>query len=197
MNAGSEMPFRIVIGLSWAVHFGVRLYFQQKVKGIGGYVRVNERRERFLFRLFALGHFVVPLYFVTPWIDFAHLPLPEWLRWLGAGLTCFGIGLFAWAHQALGRNWTAIPALSRTHDLVFRGPYRRVRHPMYSAFFLIGAGYLLASANWMIGVAYLGTLSAMYLARVSVEEEMMLARSGDRYRQYMQKTDRLWPRISR
>ena len=65
---------------------------------------------------------------------------------------------------------------------------------MYSAFSVIGLGFLGLSANWLVGAAYLGTLSLMYGARVSAEEEMMAGRFGDAYRQYMQTTGRLLPR---
>jgi protein-S-isoprenylcysteine O-methyltransferase Ste14 len=164
--------------------FGVRTYFQRKVKRLfREYGRVNEKQERLFFRLFALAYLLMPLYFLTPWLDFAGLAWPAWLRWLGGGITCTGIGLFGWAHQALGMNWTAVLALSKEHKLVTTGPYRAVRHPMYSAFFMIGIGLLLLSANGFIGVTYLGTLLLMVAARVSLEEKMMLERFGESHRQ--------------
>jgi len=66
---------------------------------------------------------------------------------------------------------------------------------MYTAFFVIGIGFVLLSANWLVGVVYLGTLGVMYVARVAAEEKMMVERFGDSYRQYMEKTGRLWPRL--
>ncbi len=196
MNTSSETPFRLALALLWVMFFGVRLYFQRQVQqGVRQYERPNEKQDRVFFRLFALAYLLLPLYFLTPWLDFARLPLPVWLRWLGGAITCTGIGLFGWAHQALGMNWTAILALSPEHQLVTGGPYRLVRHPMYSAFFVIGIGFLLLSANALIGVTYLGTLLAMVVARMSLEEKMMLDRFGDSYRRYMQTTGRLFPRF--
>jgi protein-S-isoprenylcysteine O-methyltransferase Ste14 len=66
---------------------------------------------------------------------------------------------------------------------------------MYSAFFLIGIGFLLLSANAFIGITYLGTLLWMVLTRVPLEEKMMLDRFGESYRRYMQTTGRLFPRF--
>lgn len=196
MDTSTETLFRIAFALLWVLFFGVRIYFQRKVQqGVLEYERVNEKQEKLLFRLFALAYLIMPLYFLTPWLDFARLPLPVWLRWLGAAITCAGIALFGWAHQALGMNWTAVLALSKEHELVINGPYRMVRHPMYSAFFLVGIGFLLLSANAFIGITYLGTLLWMVLARVSLEEKMMLDRFGDSYRRYMQTTGRLFPRF--
>lgn len=123
------------------------------------------------------------------------MPLPERVRWSGGIITCLGLGLFGWTHQALGRNWTAVLALSEEHVLVHHGPYRYIRHPMYAAFLIIGLGFVLLSANWLTGIIYLGPLCVMYVARVSLEERMMLERFGDSYRQYMNRTGRLWPRF--
>jgi protein-S-isoprenylcysteine O-methyltransferase Ste14 len=195
MNTSTELPFRIAFGILWVVYFGVRLYFQKKVKGGQEYVLVNEKQEKIFFGLFAISYLLMPLYFLTPWIDFAHLPIPAWLRWAGGVLTCAGIYLFAWTHQTLGNNWTAVLALSKAHELVTDGPYRYMRHPMYSAFFVIGIGFFLLSANWLMGFLYLATLTMMYVARVSAEEKMMIDRFGDTYRQYMKKTGRLFPRL--
>jgi len=192
-----EVTYRVIFGILWLVYFGVRLYFQRKVKGVGSYVRVNEKQEKLLFRLFALAYLVLPVYFITSWVDFAHIPMPVWLRWAGLIVTCSGIGLFAWAHQALGLNWTAVLALSEKHALVTSGPYRYVRHPMYTAFFVIGFGFLFLSANLLVGVIYLGPLLLMYLSRFSAEEQMMIERFGERYRQYMKETGRILPRFKK
>ena len=171
------------------------LYFQRKVKGVGKYVLTNEKQEKFFFRLFGLAYIILPLYFITSWVDFAHVAIPTWLRWTGAVITCGGISVFGWTHQTLGVNWTAILALSEKHELITSGPYYHVRHPMYTSFFIIGLGFLFLSANWLIGVIYIGTLSLMYIVRVSAEEKMMMDRFGDRYRQYMKTTGRLLPRL--
>jgi protein-S-isoprenylcysteine O-methyltransferase Ste14 len=195
MNPSIEIPFRITFGILWVVYFGVRLFFQRRITGQKEYARVNEQQEKLLFRLFALAFVLLPLYFLTPWIDFASTPLPQWLRLSGGIIVCLGIILFGWAHQALGQNWTAVLALSKEHEMVQNGPYRYVRHPMYSAFFVIGIGFGLLSANWLIEIIYLAPLLVMYAARVSAEEKMMIDRFGEPYREYMKRTGRLFPRL--
>jgi len=195
MITNAEIPYRICFGILWVLFFGIRVYFQGKVAGRRTVTRVNEKQESFFFRLSALAYLLLPLYCLTPWLDFAHIPFPGWLRWSGSIIAGAGIFLFGWAHHALGENWTAVLALSPEHELVTRGPYRYVRHPMYSAFFTIGFGFLLLSANWIIGLLYLGTFVLMYAFRVSKEEELMVSRFGETYRRYMQKTGRIFPRL--
>jgi protein-S-isoprenylcysteine O-methyltransferase Ste14 len=195
MTPSGEIPFRITFAVLWVTYFAMRLFFQKRIKTSLTYTRINVQQETRLFRLFALAFILLPLYFLTLWIDFAALPLPLWLRWGGAIVTCLGIALFGWAHQALGQNWTAVLALSQEHEFVQCGLYRSVRHPMYAAFFIIGIGFALLSANLLVGVIYLAPLSVMYVARVSREEQMMIERFGDAYREYMKRTGRLWPRV--
>jgi protein-S-isoprenylcysteine O-methyltransferase Ste14 len=195
MNPLIETPFRITFGLLWVIYFGVRLFFQRRISGQKEYTHVNERQEKLLFRLFALAFILLPLYFLTPWVDFASTSLPLWLRWGGGIIVCLEIVLFGWAHQVLGQNWTAILALAKEHEMVQNGPYRYVRHPMYSAFFVIGIGFGILSANWLIGIVYLAPLLVMYAMRVSTEEKMMIDRFGEPYREYMKHTGRLFPRL--
>lgn len=194
----NELIYRIAFGVLWLVYFTVRISFQRKVRDAGKqYTRVNEKQESLFFRLFALAYLLLAFYFLTPWVDFAHIPFPAWLRWTGAGVTVAGIAFFSWTHAVLGRNWTAVLALAADHELVTAGPYKRVRHPMYSAFYLIGLGFLLLSANGLPAGIYLVTLTVMVAARVKAEEQMMLERFGESYREYMHKTGRLLPRFWR
>ena len=195
MNLSMETPFRITFGILWMVYFGVRLFFQRQIKGQKEYTLINERQEKLLFRLFALAFILLPLYFLTPWIDFASTPLPTWLRWGGGIIVCLGIILFGWAHQALGQNWTAILALSKGHEMVQNGPYRYIRHPMYSAFFVIGIGFGILSANWLIGLTWIGMTVLEVTSRIRLEEALMIEYFGDQYREYIYKTGRLFPKL--
>ena len=195
MNPTAEIIFRISFGVLWGIYFFVRLVFQKRVKRSEEYTRVNEKQEMLLFRLFALAYLLLPFYFLTPWVDFAGMPFPQWLRWLGALINALGIVLFAWSHLALGNNWTAVMALAKEHEMVESGPYRYIRHPMYLAFFVTGAGFFILSANWLLGIVYFLPLMVMYVTRASREEQMMIERFGDQYREYMKRTGRLLPRL--
>lgn len=189
----TETWYRIALGVLLTAFLAVRLHFQGKAKGIERIARRHERRDTFLYKLVASTYVLAVFQVLTPWLDFAQVPVDDWLRSLGGGFACAGIGIFWWSHHALGTNWSGILELSKGHVLVTEGPYRFVRHPMYSAFFLIGVGMKLLSANWLIGVTNLSAVTWMYLARVSAEEAMMLDRFGDAYRDYMGKTGRLLP----
>ncbi len=134
------------------------------------------------------------VYIVNPrWIAWGTIAFPGWVRWSGVGIALLGFGLLQWAQQALGDNWSDTPRLVEGQTLVTAGPYRRIRHPIYTAFLLIMSAPLLISANWVVGFLWLALTALAVRSRVVIEELLMLAQFGDRYREYMRETGRLLP----
>lgn len=68
------------------------------------------------------------------------------------------------------------------------GPYRWVRHPMYSVLFLFEIAMLLLSANWFVGSVPLAALTLIVATRVRREEALMLSTFGAAYERYMRRT---------
>jgi protein-S-isoprenylcysteine O-methyltransferase Ste14 len=126
----------------------------------------------------------------------ADLPFPAWLRWTGVGIALVGFMLLQWSQNTLGKNWSDTPRLLKEQSLVTSGPYRWVRHPIYTAFLLILGSTFLISANWMIGLTWIGMAVLEVASRISYEESLMLESFGDQYREYMKRTGRLLPRIN-
>ncbi|MCZ6759530.1 MAG: isoprenylcysteine carboxylmethyltransferase family protein [Gemmatimonadetes bacterium] len=124
------------------------------------------------------------------------LSLPSWSRWVGAGFGIVAVPLFYWMFSSLGKNVTDTVAIRREHSLVTYGPYRWVRHPMYSIALLFFAGFSLLSANWFIGLTVIVGLSIL-VARTSIEERKLIEEFGDEYREYMKRTGRFFPRLMR
>lgn len=195
MNSNSELVFRVAVGVVIATWMGARVYFQKKV-GVSEKISSHHgRREKLSYMLVSASFLPILLYIFTPLFSFTHMSTPDWLRW--AGLICglSGSGLFAWTHLALGKNWSGLLEIAKDHELVTGGPYQFVRHPMYSAFFLMGLGVLLLSSNWLVGGLNLVAVTYMYAVRVADEEAMMLGHFGHRYQIYMDHTGRVFPRL--
>lgn len=152
-------------------------------------------RELVLLTLAWLG-FVVPFIWVaTPVLAFADYPLrpvPFSAGILGLAL---GLWLFARSHVDLGRNWSITLELREGHQLVTRGVYLRIRHPMYTALLLHSLGQALAVPNWVAGPSYFVAFALLFALRVNVEERMMLEQFGTAYESYMARTKRLVPRV--
>jgi protein-S-isoprenylcysteine O-methyltransferase Ste14 len=130
-------------------------------------------------------------------VRWASWPLPTWVRWSGLLLTMAAFGLLEWCHATLGRNWSGRVQVLKDHALVVSGPYRWVRHPMYTAGLLTNVSVLLVSANWLVGGSWLAMHACQFAGRIPLEENLMVQQFGDSYRQYMRATGRLLPRIGR
>src|SRR5262245_45809761 len=79
--------------------------------------------------------------FYPPLLAWADLPFPAWLRWCGAGLALATVPFLVWIHRALGRNFSTTIRVRDDHTLVTWGPYRWVRHPMYTLFCVLFAAF--------------------------------------------------------
>jgi protein-S-isoprenylcysteine O-methyltransferase Ste14 len=128
-------------------------------------------------------------------LAFAAFPLPEWAQWIGAALCMAVLPGILWVQQALGSNFATTLHVRDEHTLVTSGPYRWVRHPMYTLFFLQAAGLLLLTRNLFIGGVYLLALTLIVVTRTPNEERTMLAKFGEHYQAYMQSTGRFLPKL--
>ncbi len=75
-----------------------------------------------------------------PLLDARILPRTAWSFWTGAAVTLAGLLFSAAARAYLGRNWSGTVTLKQDHELVTRGPYRFVRHPIYTGLLLAFLG---------------------------------------------------------
>jgi protein-S-isoprenylcysteine O-methyltransferase Ste14 len=126
----------------------------------------------------------------------AAMGLPDWARWAGVGPGLAGLALFVWVHTSLKYELSATLKIKAGHTLVTTGPYHWVRHPMYTAFYLLHASALLMMANWFIGLTWLAGLTLIVATRVRREEAMLEAHFGPHYRTYASRTGMFLPRIS-
>ena len=115
-------------------------------------------------------------------LGWAELPLPEWLRWLGVILGLASLLLILWVQSALGINFSGTLHLRAEHSLVTHGPYRRVRHPMYTVMWMHWIAILLLTSNWLFGGLFLLAQTLTIALRVRREETLMIDKFGNAYR---------------
>ncbi len=118
--------------------------------------------------------------------------LPNWARWMGVGVLAIGCGLLVWTFRCLGKNLTDTVVTRREHTLVVHGPYRWVRHPFYDSAALLTVAIFLTAANWFFLVTGVALL-CLLIIRTRTEEANLVARFGDDYRRYMERTGRFVP----
>ena len=147
-----------------------------------------------LISLSGLG--VVPLLYVATGLPaFAEHSFHPVQAWAGVAVAAAALWLFYLSHRALGRNWSVSLEVRQSHRFVMEGVYRRVRHPMYAAFWLWALAQALLLPNWVAGFAGILGFGTLFFGRIGREERMMLESFGTEYREYMSRTDRISPWI--
>lgn len=143
-----------------------------------------------------LGMFLIPIiYGATNWLDFADYSIPAWAGWLGVIIFAGAIFVFWRAHADLGLNWSPTLEIREKHELITRGVYGIIRHPMYASQFLWVIAQPLLLQNWIAGFFNLLIFIPFYFLRVKAEEQLMLDSFGETYHAYMKKTGAVFPRL--
>lgn len=125
------------------------------------------------------------------------LALPLSIRAMGP--LVFGAGLvgLVWVHRTLGRNFSPTLHVREGNHLVEEGPYRYVRHPMYTVMVGCVAAMVLATGDAIVAASGFATMSIVIFFRTPKEEEMMVNEFGDAYIQYRTRTGAIFPRFFR
>jgi len=196
---GTETLFRIILPLLLITFIVHRAYYTNKHKEVESTTlkkRAEGQATKLAGILSLIGFVTLIAYVINPnWLAWASLPFPLWLRWTGVGVALLGFALLQWAQNILGKNWSDTPRMFKEQSLVTSGPYQFIRHPIYTAFLFILGSTLLISANWLIGLAWIGMTVLEIASRIGFEENLMLEYFGDQYREYMKRTGRLLPRL--
>lgn len=116
------------------------------------------------------------------------------MRWLGNAIIIAGLALYIWTQYTLGRNWWYTTSIQEGHVLITKGPYRHIRHPMYTAFLTLVVGALIATANALLFFPLLVYLQ-LFSQKTRLEEEVLGKRFGQQYKEYMARTGKFLPRL--
>ena len=128
------------------------------------------------------------------WMAWSSVSLPIWSRWVGVVALFAGSALLVWTFRTLGKNLTDTVVTRVKHTLVVHGPYRWIRHPLYSSAALLVAAVSLIAANWFFLVTGV-VLLCLLIMRTRTEERNLVARFGSSYQRYMEVTGRFFPRF--
>jgi protein-S-isoprenylcysteine O-methyltransferase Ste14 len=110
----------------------------------------------------------------------------------GVFLCISGLGFAIWARVMLGRNWSGVITLKEGHELVERGPYRFVRHPIYTGMLAMFAGTAIA-IGYLGGLLGLLLLFASFWMKLKREEDLMLKQFPEKYAAYQRRVKRIIP----
>lgn len=190
-----SFPFGTAVSLIWAAWL---LYWFVSAFGTKRAARVDSLGTMLVYRLPLLLGFAL-LFSNRPWAGLAWLWrgfLPDSVAraWLGLLLLLLGVGFACWARVALGRNWSGTVQLKQDHELVMAGPYRWVRHPIYTGMLLGLLGTALVIGKWR-GLLALALVAAGFWFKLRHEEALMREQFGVAYVDYMRRTKALIPGV--
>ncbi|WP_331377100.1 protein-S-isoprenylcysteine O-methyltransferase [Sinorhizobium chiapasense] len=192
MSVASVGEIIWVLGIvAW---YFIRRPYERRAKRVRVVSHRRSRSETVGLAAALIGLAVVPGFYVaTGKPEAADHPAHAWAVVVGALTFATAMWVFRRTHKELGRNWSISLEIRDKHELICRGPYALVRHPMYTSFLLMGIGQAFLLSNWVAGLAGLVGFAVLFFLRVDEEERMMLEIFGPQYRAYMDRTKRIIP----
>lgn len=194
-----ELIFRISLAVIFLLVLAIRFYYMARALKASTRTMATSQlgtaKSFLIWGVVVLALFLPSAYIFAPsWLEWATLAWLPGLRWLGIRLGVLSVLLLFWVHQTLGQNLAMPGIVQALQVLVTAGPYRWVRHPMYTSFALIALASFLISANWVVAVAGFGYFAGALFA-VNKEESTLIEKFGDAYRKYMRRMGGFLPRL--
>ena len=192
-----QLFFLAVFIVVFSVLSVMRFYFRI----VTGDIRegVLNRREG-LLPVVARFIFGIPLFIsVILYIRYPHLAswsyisLPLYLRTAGIMLAFASLYGIYRVHRELGKYFSSSLVIREGHKLVRSGPYRLVRHPMYTSYLALFMAAFLISENWLLGLSGMAVIATLMTLRISREEALLLEHFGEEYERYRQTTGMFLP----
>src|SRR6266478_231667 len=161
----------------------------------------TKRREtwgqRFLYMLplLAAAELLVRPEARYEWLGARFVPLNPAVEWAGVLLTAAGVAVAFWARWHLGANWSGVVTLKEGHELIRTGPYRNIRHPIYT-------GILLALFGTVVTTGELRGLLAVAIAWLSFywkarrEESFLSQEFGEKFAAHAKQTGMFLPKFA-
>lgn len=113
---------------------------------------------------------------------------------IGLTLAALGAAVALWSRVLLGKNWSIAVQQKEGHELIKRGPYRVVRHPIYSGLLLLFTGHALIVGDYRAILAVIIVFVSFWF-KLKKEEDVLTKVFGDRYTQYKKETKAIVPFI--
>ncbi len=182
--------------LLWISWLALAAYWLGSALQVKRTARRQPSGERMVHLLIMVTGFILLYDDSLPWNFLYRRFLPQDIRieWLGAIIT-FGGAVFAiWARRTIGKDWSAEVQIKQGHELIRTGPYRYVRHPIYTGFLAAVAGAALYMGQYRAIIAFVIVLIGF--ARKAKREEAFLASEfGAKFDEHLRRTGFFLPKF--
>jgi protein-S-isoprenylcysteine O-methyltransferase Ste14 len=177
-------------GILWVAFI---FYWSAAARNSAPTISAESPQSRQIHQLMMWGALLL-LFLRFPPLDRRWFPTSGLLEAIGLGIQGGAFALAAWARRHLGRNWSAAITTKAEHRLVLSGPYRAIRHPIYSAMLGMFLGTTLISGELHALVAFL-VMSGAYWRKIRLEERRLREVFGTEYEDYMRHSRALIPLV--
>ena len=128
------------------------------------------------------------------WLGTRFVPAGPVTEWAGVLLTAAGVAIAFWARWHLGANWSGVVTLKEGHELIRTGPYRTIRHPIYTWILLglLGTIVVTGEVGGLLGVAIAW---ASFYWKARREESFLRQEFGDKFGTHAKETGMFLPKI--
>jgi protein-S-isoprenylcysteine O-methyltransferase Ste14 len=195
----NENIFRLLAAVILITGMSISSYYRRKADRESGEKISRNADGSLMATVIRIGGLLLWLspfvYLINPaWMAWSKIGLPEWIRWLGVVIGVLCVAGVYWLFSSIGGGITPTSATRREHTLVTSGPYRWVRHPLYTIGSSMFISFGMMADNWYI--ALLGILAFIAMAvRTPKEEANLVEKFGDEYREYITRTGRFLPKF--
>ena len=130
-----------------------------------------------------------------PWLCFPLLSSRPLFWWLGVVVTALGMTIAIWARLSLGTNWSGMVTLKDNHELIRKGLYRRIRHPIYTGILVgvIGTGLIHSQLRDLLCFLI---LYVTFYFKAKREESFLHQEFGPNFTEHQRHTGMFWPKLS-
>ena len=172
-----HLPFYAACGAAWAL---LSLYWEKAAKSVAPEAAESQASRRIHV---AAVNVALLLEFLPIRGLGRFVPVSLPIMWVGIAMLLAGLALALWSRRCLGRNWSDIIAVNRDQQLIRSGPYRWVRHPIYSGLLAMYGGTSLVRGEWIPLTGFV--LAALaYFRKIRLEEAALSNAFGAEYETY-------------
>ncbi len=185
------LPFQVIVAL-WgllAIIWGTHALYDSRPTVARQSTRSRLPQSSLLLCGFA---FISKRTLGIAWLDRVVIPAGAQTAWTGVWIVLIGVVLAVWARTILGGNWSGTATLKAGHTLVRSGPYRIVRHPIYTGILVGVLGTAIANGTLHALIA-VPLCALSYWMKIQSEEDLLVGQFGQDYLQYRARVKALIP----
>ena len=183
----AHWPFLLVTVLAWSLF---SIYWEAAAKSASAAKSSESQTSRGVHVFLVNAAMLLVLIPIRGWGRFE--PALAGIMGTGLAIQALGILLAVWARVHLGRNWSGAISIKVEHQLVRSGPYKLLRHPIYTGLLTMYLGTALTTGEWHAALGFTLALFA-YWRKIRLEEATMDAAFGADYETYRRSTWALIP----